>query len=882
MNLRFDEPGWSWVLLLLVVPLASWWTIERITPARRVAAILLRSLAVACVAAALARPWLLTTQASIAVVGVIDVSGSTTRFSSTPPEELASAFLRAAQPRRPDDRVGLVAFDGTARAVVMPTTGRVEPDPPRLVDDSGSALADAVTLARALVPADEAGRIVVFSDGLETIGRAERIAEIDADRVSIDTVLVPLEPLDDVAIESFDLPASALPHSRVGAIVSLRSSGDASGTLRIRMDGRSLSLQGDGASGEGLPVRLKTGSTRVRVSIPIGDGPVHELEASFEPDDPAADRLVENSAAKRAIAVPAGRSVLVLDRSGAASDLDASLRAAGFEVRRRPADSLPEDPLWLAGFDLIVLDGVPAAQMSRSAQRLVADQVQHLGAGVIALGGEASFGAGGWRGSTLAELLPVEVEPPTEDRRPRAALVFVIDRSGSMRQAVAGTRSTQQEIANEAASLATESIASRAHVGVIAFDSSPSVIVPTRPMDDSSLVVKRIRGIHSDGGTAIGAALALALDELEPIPEVDRKLVVLLTDGRGRDDALLLEQADRAANAGVTVTTISIGDSADDSLLGAVAERTGGVFHPVRNPRVLPRVLVESVQSINRPLIREGTIDVLPQGDSAPARALDRAPPLAGLCILGRPRSAETVIDAVSDENEPLLARWPAGIGRAAIFASSPDEPWSGGWSEWSGRSEFWESLARWAARAPGSAPVAAEARIEEGRFIVTIDAAAADAIEGAAVEALVRRPDGGRDSFELRRVAPRRFVGAVEADAPGAWLAVLSPRGPAGPLPPMLAAAVAPEGVEYSRQREDPAPLESLRRAGGGRELPLDRLESFDLHSRDGLRLGVRERALAPWLLVAAALCFVADAAVRRLAVRRSQVAEALRVTSA
>lgn len=885
MTLRFDDPGWWWALLALVPIALSWRWMDRVVPSRRSLAVVLRLLAVAFVVAALTQPQWLSTQTSLAVVGVIDMSGSTTRFSPEPPAALAQRFLAAAAQRGPQDRVGLVAFDSQARALLLPTSAPTDIDAAETSDGAGSSLAEAVALARALIPVGEAGRLVLMSDGLETIGSAARDADLDAGRIAIDIVLMPLERVADVSIDGFDVPATALPRSQIAALVALRTETATAGVLRMRMDDRLLRLAGDGADATGLPISLAPGVTRVRVAIPLGDGPVHRLDAVFEPSDPSLDRIPENSTARRVVAVPAGRSVLILGRDDAVRALDQALQDGGFEARRQPADTLPEDPLWLAGFDLVVLDDVPAAAMSPAAQRVLADHVQRLGGGVICVGGSGTFGAGGWRGSTLAELLPVEVEPPTEERRPRAALVFVIDRSGSMRQPVAGSRATQQQVANEAASLAIESIATRPLVGVIAFDNRPGIIVPLAPLDDPASVAERTRRISPDGGTAIGAALRAALDALdgiEPTRDLDQRLVVLLTDGVGNDDELLMEQASRAAGAGVVVTTISIGDAADDMLLASVAERTGGTFHPVRNPRVLPRVLVESVQSINRPLVREGVIGVAPRGDSDLARALREAPALRGVTVLGRPRSAETVIDAVTDLEEPLVARWPAGVGRVAIFASDAGEAWSAPWLPWRGNAEFWERLARWAARAPGSAPVAAEARIDDGRLTVTVEAAAADAIAGGVIDGIVRAPDGTRSPFQLRRVAPRRFTGSIDAALAGAWLAVLSPNGEQGPLPPILAAAVAPEGIEFARLVSDPGPLDALRRATGGREIAIEALAASDLFARDGLILGKRERSLAPWLLTLAALLFVCDAAVRRLAVRRQLVREALHVTSA
>lgn len=880
MTLRFDEPAWFWAFGALALWLLSWWWLDRLPAPRRAATLLLRILAFAALVTALARPELHSKQTSIAVVGVLDVSGSIDRFAETPPSTLLESFLSAAKEKDAEDRVGVVAFDGRARAVMTPTSMPRPLDTLETAVHEGTALADGVSLARALIPAGEAGRVVVISDGLETIGRAAAVAESDAPgRVAIDVVLVPLRDVDDVSIDTFDLPATALPRSLVSTLVTLRATAPTNGILRFRADGRSLELRGDAAEGDGLRVELGGGTTTVRAQLPVGDGPVHQLEAIFEADDAAGDRIPENSRAKRVIAVPAGRSVLALGSSADPKAADRLLEAAGFDVRRMPADALPEDPLWLAGFDLILLDDVPAALLPPWSQQLIADHVQRLGGGLLCTGGPDTFGPGGWRGSTLASLLPIDVEPPTERRRPRSAVVFVIDRSGSMRQNVGGARASQQEVANEAAAMAIESIASRAYVGVIAFENRPSTIVPIAPLDDPAAAAERVRNIGSDGGTAIGAALGAALDALDTVSDVDQKLVVLLTDGMGRDEDVVLAQTERAAAAKVVVTTIAIGDNADDALLLDVATRTSGTFHPVRNPRLLPRVLVESVQLVNRPLIREGVITIRALGDSDLARTLRSAPALGGVVVMGRPRSAETLLDAESGEGEPLLARWPAGIGRVAVFASEFGGPWTANWESWPGAAALWEQLARWCARSPGSAPVAAEARIEDGRFTVVLEAAAADAIAGAVVDGIARSPSGERRPFLLHRTAPRRFVGTIDADESGPWLAVLSPSGAAGPLPPLLAAAVAPEGAEYERHDADAAPLEALRRATGGRVIPAEALASTDLFTREALRLGRRERLLAPELLALAALLFLGDVALRRLAVRKRMLVEAVSV---
>lgn len=885
MSLRFDDPVLLWVAAAAPLFLVASLLMRSLPLSRRIAAGVLRSAAVAAAALAIARPSLVLPQESLTVIGVVDASGSVRRLApSTPPEASIRAFAEAARSRPAGDRAGVVVFDGQASAAILPTAGPLPALTAAPVSGTeGSDLAGAITLARALVPAGEAGRVVLISDGLENRGSALHAVERDGARsVPVDSVEVPLERVPDVRVAALDLPAAALPLSTVEATILLDSTDPATVRLKLRMDGRPVALQGGAPQEDGAELRLPGGPTTVRLSLPLGGGPVHRVEAIVESADPALDRIPENSRAARLVAVPSGRSALLVGAAGPDSPTAALLRASGLEVRTLPADALPEDPLWLAGFDLVVLENVPAAAMDPARQELLADQVERVGGGLLCLGGPETFGPGGWRGSALGSLLPVEVEPPTEARRPEAAVAFVIDRSGSMRAGVAGARASQQEVANAAAALAVESVATRILVTVVAFSNSPEVLVPLRPLDDRAAVAEEIRGISSDGGTAIGAALKAALDQLEGAGGVQRRLVVLLTDGRGSDDQLLRAQSARARDADVKVTTISVGDEADDGLLAEVAATTGGVFHAVRNPRVLPRILVDAVQEVNRPLLRLEPVPVVPAEEGPVGPLLKGAPALAGSVIVGPPRSADAVVDARSELGDPLVARWQAGTGRVALVTAAPDGPWCEPWRQWPGAAGFWQALLRWTARSPASAPVAADARVADGVMEVVVEAAAADAVAGSEIAGVARSPEGARVPLTLRRVSPRRFEGRIPAEASGTWMAVLTPTGPRGPLPPMLASATAPEGAEYRRTRSDPDLLRKIRSASGGAERTLGTLSAAGLFSRDGLRMGTSESPIAAWLLAACAILLVGDVAVRRLAVRRQQLRDATRVVSA
>jgi len=66
----------------------------------------------------------------------------------------------------------------------------------------------------------------------------------------------------------------------------------------------------------------------------------------------------------------------------------------------------------LFAYRAIILGSVEASAFTPEQQRMLADFVDVRGGGLLALGGDASFGEGGWAGTPLAEVLPVVIEQP--------------------------------------------------------------------------------------------------------------------------------------------------------------------------------------------------------------------------------------------------------------------------------------------------------------------------------------------------------------------------------------------------------------------------------------------------------------------------------------
>ena len=135
-----------------------------------------------------------------------------------------------------------------------------------------------------------------------------------------------------------------------------------------------------------------------------------------------------------------------------------ALQQQGLDVRSRPWQDLPHMLSDYLEYAALVFDNVPGFGISVSQMEVLERYVRDMGGGVLMLGGEKSFGAGGYYRTPLEKILPVDMDVPTKVSIPSLAMVMVIDRSDSMGSSVSGApssgfgdRTTKLEVAKIAA-----------------------------------------------------------------------------------------------------------------------------------------------------------------------------------------------------------------------------------------------------------------------------------------------------------------------------------------------------------------------------------------------------------------------------------------------
>ena len=92
-----------------------------------------------------------------------------------------------------------------------------------------------------------------------------------------------------------------------------------------------------------------------------------------------------------------------------------------------PPEALPTSAAALQRFDSVFLSNVRAGDLSLPQMTALQVSCRDFGIGFGMVGGEDSFGAGGYRGTPIEETLPVSMEVKKQKRLPSVAVALVIE-----------------------------------------------------------------------------------------------------------------------------------------------------------------------------------------------------------------------------------------------------------------------------------------------------------------------------------------------------------------------------------------------------------------------------------------------------------------------
>lgn len=840
----------------------------------RVAALIIRLLAIALIVGALAEPSLRKTSDDVGVTVVIDASRSIPVGAQN---QIDSYILNAqGESRRPDDRLGIItaAENAYTQSSVSRATTRV--DRQFIGDTDGTNLMKAISLAIASAPETVANRFVLITDGNETDGSLLRAAQAaKAKGIPIDVLPVEFAYAEEVIVEALQTPANVRVGETITLKVVLTSTTPAAGRLLLSQDGTLIDL--NPASDEmGKIVELKKGRNVLSVSVAVNRPGAVTYEAVFEPmsglnenglsTGKLGDSITENNKGSAITFVGSEGSVLIVaDDPNEAVKFEDVLARAKVKTVRINSSQFPANLPEIASYEAIVLINQSAYSYSDLQQELMRQYVNDTGGGLVMIGGPDSFGAGGWIGSPLADALPIRLDPPQKRQMPRGALALVIHSVEIPRGVYYG-----QQICNSA----VDALSRLDLVGIIEYQGLGGTdwVYPLSSVGDKSAVKRAIQNLTFGDMPSFDPSLQLALSGLSSAA-AGQKHCIVISDGDPSMSRSLLRQFKQA---GITISAVGVNphSPSDTSTLRTMAQVTGGTYYAVANNALatLPQIFIKEAQTIRRALIWEGE-PFVPTLTGVPAetmRGITGVPPINGYVVAAE-REGLSLVTLRGKEEDPIAAQRHYGLGKVVTFTSDVSTRWAPSWVGWSGFNQFWEQQIRWTMRPSGSATlrVSTENIGEKTRVIVEAFDPSGERLNFADFQARTSTPDGSGQLVEVQQVGPGRYEGEFSSAQAGAYVVNLQYRSPSSDGTVLegsaQAAVTRPFADEFKALETNLPLLKQVASITGGRMLPADPTLA-DLWTRDGVKVPV---ALSPvWLMFAmiGIGIFLMDVAVRRV----------------
>lgn len=853
-------PLWPFLLAAVIVLLAvEWWLARRMRRTHLgVAPMLLRAGALAVLVAACVNPRHFQAAAlALDVILSVDVSHSVGQEAMDLTAGVADAAARLKEPKT---RTGLLAFARTPEWEFAPRH-----DPPLAgfsARPNGEATDVQIALQAALAQVGEgrSGRILLISDGNQNRGDAASVIPLlRAQGAEVWTLPVnQARGRNEVFVSSLALPRQvdrAESFEVAGRIESLR---DAEARVTLLRGGTPIGVRA---------LALKAGANEITFRDSLDEHGSHGYELMVEAKD---DTLAENNTLTGVVHVKGPPRVLVVSSQAAGQRfLARSLQAQGYTVVESTPQASTLTMEELSAYELVVLENVPAFQLTHAKMENIATYVRDLGGGLFVIGGTQSYGAGGYFRTPLERVLPVDMRPPARLEMPHVALLFVIDKSGSMGGGPDGD--TKLDLAKAAAVAASDIMNPTDQIGILSFDAGWHWTVPFRPVGKGEWMHDILSKLRADGGTKLYDAMAEARRAILA-KEAAIKHVIVLSDGLSEKGDFQALAAD-LARARVTVSTVSVGSDADVTLLANLARGGNGRSYIAVDPQLVPQIFTAETLLISRDLLVERTFAPGIAQATGPMRGFTaRAlPPLRGYVLTYPKPRAELLMTAGED---PLLVSWRHGLGRVMAFTSDLSGRWGREWVTWQGLPQWTSQLARATLRRIEETRTRVVFRADGDAVRVSADVVAADGrfMNHLDLQGKITGPSGKTLEHALAQTAPGRYEGTFTPQERGTHFVTLFAQGAAGeePTPVTTVAYVASYPGEYRELRPNLALLNRLTSETGGEMLAAEDLAA-GLQRLYTPAPGKALRGDGGWwaLAVLSLLLFLADLVLRNVPLR-------------
>ncbi len=848
-------------LALILLPLAlgflayiGW---PRIVFRRRrdMLSLVLRGLLVTLVILALAGVQIVRPVQKWAVVFLVDASDSLGAAARSEEE----AYLQKALANKPADDEWAVVLFGENVSIEKPFSAAPQFTPIRSTVKAGNTnLAEAIQTGLSLFPADAVRRMVILSDGQETMGSAAVKAQlVAASGVEISTVLIERPQVADIRILSVETPARVSEGQQYDVSVTIQADQAAAAQLLIFANGVLI---------QDTNVTLRNGVNGYSLSQTAAASGYLNYTARL---NVAGDGIPQNNQFASFSQVVGQPRVLVIARDASdIAELIPALETAGVKVDVQTPANLPPASV-LVNYRSVILVNVPAQDFSTGQMQQIQRSVRDLGGGLVFIGGSESYGPGGYYQTPIEESLPVETRIKDQKRIPQLTIAYLIDRSGSM-SLEDSTGIPFLELGKRAIDLSIDLLQPSDRAAVGTFDASGSWIAGFQNVNDKRTLQQLVATLRPGGGTDILAGMQLVARDItsEPSP---RKHIILLTDGGSSPKGLVELTKKLHDDSGVTTSVVALGTN-PPAFLRQMTEAGDGNYHEVKDIGQIPNIFAQETVLATRSYIQEGDFTLVRTANSPILNGIDALPALKGYIATTAKPTAQTILRGPDPYKDPILVQWQYGLGRVVAFTSDAASRWGAEWVGWANYPRFWAQVVNWTITETNQSPLEVQVTLmPDGQARVLVDARTVDGafLNNLTLNGAILAPDNTSLPLTLAQIAPGQYAGTFTPPAEGAYfIAVNGQTVEASPLQ-QVTGWVLSYSPEYVQSASGRTLLSQIATITGGQDLTQTPADAF-IHRGELRTAGA---SIAPWLLTLAALLLVLDIAVRRLIVTRSDV---------
>ena len=850
MNIQFTHP---WFLVLLPVALAwviwlSWKSDVQISKWRRWLAFSLRTAIVTALILALAGLQWLRAMQGMNVFYLLDRSDSI----PSPQQDASRVYVtKTAGTKKSVDKAGMIVFGSDAS---IETTANAVVDDSKVfavVGTERTDIAGAIQLGTAAFPETGQKRLVLMSDGNENIGDA-MMALLTAKDLGVTMDVVPLgvDRGNDVSVQKFSMPTKLKQGQVFEGKITIQADAPGKAVMYIQRDDKLLAQQ---------EVELSPGKNLFTFPDTLPEAGFYKYDVRVEAPG---DMVPQNNHASAFANVKGEPQILIVSSDPDADQpLLAALQSAKLKAKLVGVRDFPPTLAEMQSYDSIFLCNVAAGDLGRDALTRLESAVRDFGVGLVCVGGDQTYAAGGYRGTPLEDTLPVSMELDSKKVLPKGAVALVMH---GMEFA------NGNQIARDCAQGVLQALGPQDEMGVVLWDGNERWLFPMTAAGDKKELGRQIAGMNQGDLPTFEGVLSLAHEGLKK-STANLKHIIVFSDG----DPSAPSQAlmNQMVSDKITVSTVLIAGHAGPDNMIWIAAQGGGQFYNIQSPDELPQIFIKEAAVILKSAIYEDPFKPQLQSSTELVRGINSAeyPALLGyVATTPKPRAE---MPLVTDKGDPLLAHWQYGLGRAVAFTSDSRAKWAKNWLGWGRYQQFWSQIGQWSLRRLENADFETDVSVDKGEGQISVEALdeQGNYRNFLDLEAVVASPKGQRLSVPVKQTGPGHYEAQFPTRDVGTYMVNLLDKKDGQVVGSQRVGASINYSPEFNVSEPNLNLLRRLAESGGGRVLDLENpADSAFLHDRQKT---FQPRDLWEWLLKFCVLMFPLDVAVRRIQLDRDEL---------